>query len=127
MNRIARLERLESHVDPDNPFRQMADSELLVLISKHLDAHPDLADDPDITPEIVELDENERKQAAFENRPDIAAAVASNIAAGRCISVPLQDDVRWPYKIRNYKWHELTYPKLPAKQPGVVPFKRRYA
>ena len=65
-SRIVRLERLESRVDLDNPLASLTDSELLVLIGTYADTYPALAEEP----EIIELDEQERRKAEFDTRPD---------------------------------------------------------
>jgi hypothetical protein len=73
-SKIVRLERLESRVDLDNPFASLTASELLVLIGTYADTYLELAEEP----EIIELDEQERRKAEFDTRPDTVAAVAAN-------------------------------------------------
>jgi hypothetical protein len=117
-SRIVRLERLESRVELDNPFASLTDSELLVLIGTYADTYPELAEEP----EIIELDEQERRKAEFDTRPDAVAAVATNVvAAGWRIAIELPNNVRWPHLVRSEQWLECAYSKMPGKQRSVVP------
>jgi hypothetical protein len=116
-SRIVRLERLESRVELDNPFASLTDSELLVLIGTYADTYPALAEEP----EIIELDEQERRKAEFDTRPDTIAAVAANVAAGWCIAVEPRDHVRWPHLVHSEQWLECAYSKAPGKQRSAVP------
>ena len=116
-SKIVRLERLESRIDLDNPFASLTDSELLVLIGTYADTYPELAEEP----EIIELDEQERRKAEFDTRPDTVAAVAANVAAGWCIAVELRNNVRWPHLVHSEQWLECAYSKAPGKQRSAVP------
>jgi hypothetical protein len=116
-SKIVRLERLESRVELDNPFASLTDSELLVLIGTYADTYPELAEEP----EIIELDEQERRKAEFDTRPNTVAAVATNVAAGWCIAVELRNNVRWPHLVRSEQWHECMYSKTHGKQRSAVP------
>jgi hypothetical protein len=116
-SRIVRLERLESRVELDNPFASLTDSELLVLIGTYADTYPALAEEL----EIIELDEQERRKAEFDTRPDTIAAVAANVAAGWCIAVEPRDHVRWPHLVHSEQWLECAYSKAPGKQRSAVP------
>lgn len=90
----ARLRRLESVHGRADEYASWSGADLLWRMSAIVEACPELAAD------VADLDEEEAALCAFATRPDIAAAVADNVATG---VVPIPDllaDVRWPYLTR---------------------------
>src|SRR4051812_26315710 len=111
---VIRLERIERRLgNPDAEFGHLSDSEILLRMDRLLTSIGEAGEgDPVDIQGIADLDEQERKRAEFDNQPDVVAARAANVAAGRCIEVPFREGVRWPHLIRNLEWWETTYPAM---------------
>ena len=113
MNRTleGRVVRLEERRGTRTWLSDMSDSELLSAIAEVAET---------LTPEqqhsegwdsiLAQMDEAERKLAAFNSRPDVAADIAANVASGRVEHVQRREGFRWPHLLQRDEWHEKQYP-----------------